>query len=51
MFHQMSANVLKLQCFQCFHITPAGSGADFMVMGCARDFMKLSLNQEDSLSL
>jgi hypothetical protein len=51
MFHQMSANVLKSQCFQCFHITSASAGAGLVVIGGARDSMKRSLNQEDSINL
>jgi hypothetical protein len=51
MFHQMSANVLKSQCFQCFHISSASADAGLVVMGGARDFVKLSLNQEDSINL
>jgi len=51
MFHQMSANVLNPQCFQRFHVISAGAGADLMVMGCARDFINLSLNQDGSINL
>jgi len=51
MFHQMSPNVLKSQCFQRFHISSASADAGLVVMGGARDFMKRSLNQEDSINL
>jgi hypothetical protein len=51
MFHQMPTNVLKSQGFRLFDAISAGAGAGLMVMGCSRDFMKLSPNQEDSFCL
>jgi hypothetical protein len=51
MFHQMPANVLKTQCFQRFHTISEVAGEGLVVMGRARNFMIVSLNQEDSMSL
>jgi hypothetical protein len=51
MFHQMPANVLKSQCFQRFHTISEVAGEVLEAMGRARNYMKVSLNQEDSISL
>ena len=51
MFHQMPANVLKPQCFQRFHTISEVAGEVLEAMGRARNCMKVSLNQEDSIRL